>query len=178
MIIGIDPHKRTHTCVAVRASTGELEGERTARAVQEGFVALLAWGRQCCSERVWAMEDCRLVSCSFERFLLGNGEKVVRVAPHLMARARRSKVRERGKSDSIDALAVARAALTEGIDQLPVAALDDEALEIKYLLDHRSNLVRARTQDQNRLRVQLQSLFLCLHATASARRDRGRPKTY
>ena len=58
-----------------------------------------------------------------ERFLLGRGERVVRVAPRLMADARRSS-RERGKSDPIDALAVARAALREGVERLPAAFLD------------------------------------------------------
>jgi len=52
------------------------------------------------------------VSGSFERFLIGHGERVVRVATKLMSDARRAG-RERGKSDRIDALAVARAALRE-----------------------------------------------------------------
>jgi transposase len=69
---------------------------------------------------VWALEDCRHVSGSLERFLLVHGERVVRVATRLMAGERRSG-RERGKSDRIDALAVARAALREGVDRLPVA---------------------------------------------------------
>jgi transposase len=60
------------------------------------------------SERVWALEDCRHVFAAFERFLIARGERVVRVAPKYMAGARRSS-RERGKSDSIDALSIARA---------------------------------------------------------------------
>ena len=50
---------------------------------------------------------------SFERFLIARGERVVRVPTRLMANSRRSS-RERGKSDRIDALAVARAALGRG----------------------------------------------------------------
>jgi transposase len=53
-----------------------------------------------------------------ERFLVARGEMVVRVAPKLMAGARRS-ARERGKSDVIDATAVARAAIREGVERLP-----------------------------------------------------------
>ena len=49
-------------------------------------------------------------------------QRVVRLAPHLMAGARRSG-RERGKSDPIDALAIARAALREGVETLPTARL-------------------------------------------------------
>ena len=64
---------------------------------------------------MWAIEDCRHVSGALERFLLARGEAVVRVAPKLTAGAR-STAREPGKSDVIDAVAIARAALREGLD--------------------------------------------------------------
>ena len=64
------------------------------------------------SERLWALEDCRQLTRSLERELLAAGEELVRVPPKLMAPERRAG-RERGKSDPIDALAVARAALRE-----------------------------------------------------------------
>jgi transposase len=57
---------------------------------------------------VWALEDCRHVSGSLERFLIERGERVLRIPTHLTAGARRS-ARQRGKSDPIDALNVARA---------------------------------------------------------------------
>jgi transposase len=65
---------------------------------------------------------------------------------------RRRGSRQRGKSDPIDSLAVARAALEEGIQTLPVARLDGPAREIKLLLDHRDDIVGERTRIQNRLR--------------------------
>jgi transposase len=77
---------------------------------------------------VWALEDCRHVSGAFERFLLGRGERVVHVATRMMAGQRRSG-RDRGKSDRIDAIAVARAALREGVEQLPVAELAGPELD-------------------------------------------------
>ena len=80
-------------------------------------------------ERVWALEDCRHVSGAFERFLLVRGERMVRVAAWLMAGERRNG-RDRGKSDLIDAIAVARAALREGLGRLPVAELAGVELEI------------------------------------------------
>ena len=103
------------------------------------------------AERVWALEDMRGVSRGLERFLLEHGERVVRVPPKLMAGRRRGS-RQRGKSDSIDALAVARAALEEGVETLPSARLEGPAREIKLLLDHREDLVAERTRVQNRLR--------------------------
>lgn len=64
--------------------------------------------------------------------------------------------RERGKSDPIDALAVARAALRE--PDLPVAELDGPAREVRLLVDHREALVRERTAVQSRLRWHLHEL--------------------
>jgi transposase len=151
IVIGSDPHKRSYTCSAVGAGTGELRGSETVQATIAGHERLLAWARGLDPERVWAIEDCRHVSGKLERFLLARGERVVRVPPKLMAGRRRGS-RQAGKSDPIDALAVARAALEEGIDTLPAAALEGPAREIKLLLDHREDLVGERTRIQNRLR--------------------------
>jgi transposase len=155
IVIGIDPHKQTHTAAAVDASVGELRGERTVQARRVGHEQLLEWARGYGEERLWALEDCRHVSVSLERFLLASGERVVRVPPKLMASARRS-ARQRGKSDAIDALAVARAWLRE--PSLPVARLEGPEREIRLLLDHRDDLVCERTRAQQRLRWHLHEL--------------------
>jgi transposase len=151
IVIGSDAHKRSYTCTAVGAATGELRGSETVKATSAGHERLLGWARRLDRERVWAIEDCRNVSGKLERFLLARGERVVRVAPKLMAGRRRGS-RQPGKSDPIDALAVARAALEEGIETLPSAALHGPEREIKLLLDHREDLVGERTRIQNRLR--------------------------
>jgi transposase len=158
IVIGADTHKRTHTCGAVDAATGRQAGELTAAAREPGFRELLAWGRGLDGGRVWALEDCRHVSGALERFLVAAGERVVRVPPKLMGQSRRGE-RAAGKSDPIDALAVARAALREGPETLPAAHLDEEALQIKLLLDHREDLVKARSEDQCRLRWHLHDLW-------------------
>ena len=80
---------------------------------------------------------------------------MVRVPPKMMAGVRRS-ARTRGKSDPIDALAVARAVLRE--PDLPVARLDGPAREARLLVDYREGLVRERTAIQNRLRWRLHEL--------------------
>ena len=154
IVIGTDPHKASHTAAAVDTATGELRSSETVAARLEGHLALLDWGRSLEPERTWAIEDCRHVSGGLERFLVASGERVVRVPPKLMAGARKG-LRERGKSDPIDALAVARAALREGLQRLPCAQLDADALEIRLLLDHREDLVAERTRTQNRLRWHL-----------------------
>jgi len=155
--IGIDPHKQTHTGVAVNP-LGVQVSQKTAPARRDGFGQLLEWGRKLDSERVWVIEDVRHVSGSLERFLLDRGETVIRLPPRLMANARVG-VRERGKSDPIDALAIARAALREGIDTLPTAKLAGVELEIRLLGLHRERLVGARTRLINELRWQLHDLW-------------------
>ena len=156
--IGVDPHKKTHSAVAVDAVGAVLDG-RSEPAKRDGFGELLTWARGLRdAERVWVIEDCRHVSGPLERFLLDRGEMVVRLPPGLMAGARHS-VRERGKSDPIDALAVARAALREGIDTLPAARLAGVELEIRQLAVHRQRLVDARTRLINELRWQLHDLW-------------------
>lgn len=167
IVIGADTHKSTHTVVAVEEGTGRVLGERTARARKPGFAELTAFGEALGPDRLWAIEDCRHVSGSLERFLLARGERVVRVPPKLMAGARSSQ-RERGKSDPIDATAVARAALREGPETLPAAHLDERALEVKLLLAHRDDLVRARSDDQRRLRWHLHAIWPELEIPAGA----------
>lgn len=155
IVIGVDPHMSTHTAAAIDASSGELRGELTAAARRSGHAELLAWARALDVERLWALEDCRHVSVSLERFLLASGEQVVRVPPKLMAAARKG-ARVRGKSDAIDALAVARAYLRER--ELPVARLDGYERQIRLLVDHREDLFSERTRIQQRLRWHLHEL--------------------
>jgi transposase len=157
IVIGVDAHKRSHTCVAVEEAIGRRVQTRTAPASDEGHAELLLWAREFDPERVWAIEDCRHVSGRLERFLLGRGERVLRVPPKLMAGVRKT-AREPGKSDPTDALAVARAALREGLEELPVAQLDEHALEIRQLVDHRERLVAQRTALSNDLRWHLHEL--------------------
>ncbi len=106
-------------------------------------------------QRRWAIEACRALSRRLEADLLKVGEQVARVPPKLMAGVRRS-ARTRGKSDPIDALAVARAALRE--PDLPVARLDGPSREVRLLVDYRESLVKDRTAAQNRLRWRLHEL--------------------
>jgi transposase len=158
MVLGADLHKRSHTVAAVEAATGELFGEKTIQVGARGFASVLEWARARSSERVWALEDCRHVSGSFERFLIARGERVVRVAPRLMADSRRA-LRTRGKSDQIDALAVARAALRERIETLPAAQLAGVELDLRLLVDHRERLVPQRTALANDVRWNIHDLW-------------------
>jgi transposase len=128
-------------------------------ATHRAFEDALVWARGLDdADRVWAIEDCRHVSGALERFLLAHGEPVVRVPPKLLAGARNS-ARERGNSDLLDAVAIARAAIREGLDTLPVAQLAGPELDVRLLVDHRERLVAQRTALINDLRWQLHDLW-------------------
>src|SRR4051812_29862589 len=160
IVIGADTHKDSHTLAAVDAGIGQVLAEVIVRARRRSFEDLLVWARGLDDgQRVWAIEDCRHVCGALERFLLARGECVMRVPPKLMAGARKS-ARERGKSDTIDAVAIARAAIKEGLDTLPVAQLAGPERDLRLLVDHRERLVAQRTALINDLRWGLHDLEL------------------
>ena len=155
VILGIDAHKRTHTVVAIDEAGRELGVKTTVATTTQVHLELVRWSDRFGVERRWAVEDCRHLSRRLEADLLAAGEQIVRVPPKMMAHARDA-ARTYGKSDPIDALAVARAALRE--PGLPVARLDGSSRELRLLVDHREDLVRDRTGHINRLRWHLHEL--------------------
>jgi transposase len=167
IVIGADTHRRSHALAAVDEGTGKVRGSREIKADDAGHLAAVRWARGLDDERVWAIEDCRSVSRRLEQALLAAGERVVRVPPQRMGASRKGE-REPGKSDEIDALAVARAVVKDGVEQFPVAYLNERAMEIRLLLDHRDDLVAERTRTINRLRWHL--LELCPELERSLKR--------
>ena len=151
IVVGLDVHKHSLTAVAVN-ELGRTVGET--RGPVDGQV--IKWGCGLGEERLWAVEDCRHVTRTLERALVAAGERLVRVPPRLTAPQRR-RGRVRGKSDAIDALAVARAALQE--PRLDGPRPGEQVLhELKLLVDHRDDLVDERRRCQQRLRWHLHEL--------------------
>jgi transposase len=152
IVIGLDVHKQSVTAVAVDEAGRPLEE----KVVLVGSGELLDWAAKLDRERLWAVEDCRQLTRWLERLLLEQGEQLVRVPPKLTVPERRAG-RTRGKSDPIDALAIARAALREPDLSRP---RPDEQLfrELKLLVDHRDDLVDQRRRMQQRLRWHLHAL--------------------
>lgn len=158
VMIGTDSHKRTHTVVALD-EVGRRLGTKTVRTNAEGHLALVEWSAQFRHHDEhgvrFALEDCRHLTRRLESDLLAAGQRVLRVPTRLMAGARRSS-REPGKSDPIDAEAVALAALRHR--DLPVAELDGPAREVKLLSDHRHDLVVQRSRIAQQVRWHLHEL--------------------
>ena len=142
-IVGVDAHKRSHTLVAIDAGGHKL-AEKTVTTTSGGHAEAIKWALTNFGADVeWAVEDNRSFTALLERDLLAAGPwRVVRCPPRLMAHTRAS-ARTVGKSDAIDALAVARAALRER--NLPVAVHDPVSWELRQLVERREDLVGQRT---------------------------------
>lgn len=149
IVIGLDVHKQSVTAVAIDEA-GRPLGEKL---IPVGSDELLDWASVLGAERLWAVEDCRQLTGWLERQLLSVGEQLVRVPPKLTVPERRAG-RTRGKSDPIDALAIARAALREPDLSRP----EPGERVLKLLVDHRDDLVDQRRRIQQRLRWHLHAL--------------------
>src|SRR6266550_2780658 len=161
IVIGVDVHKHSLTAVVVDEVGRQLDALTTTSGDE-----LLAWSKSFAVEPLWALEDCRHVTRGLERTLQDQGGRLVRVPPRLTAPERR-RGRTRGKSDLIDALAVARAALREPALDSPRP--EETALrELKLLVDHRDDLVDERRRCQQRLRWHLHELDPGLHVPLGA----------
>ena len=106
IVIGADTHKRNHTLVAVDGQTGTVRGQLQIAASDAGALEARRFAAGLGQERVWALEDCRHVSGRLEAALLAAGERVIRVPAAMTSQARKVS-RQAGKSDPIDARAVA-----------------------------------------------------------------------
>ena len=161
IVVGLDVHKHSLTAVAVD-ELGRVLADRAGPVDAQ----VIGWARSFDRDVLFAVEDCRHVTRGLERLLLEQGERLVRVPPRLTAPQRR-RTRTRGKSDQIDALAIARAAQQE--PQLDGPRAGEERLrELKLLVDHRDDLVGERRRCQQRLRWHLHELDPTLHVPLGA----------
>jgi len=151
IVVGVDVHKHSLSAVAVDELGRQLEAWEGTSGEE-----LLSWSKRVGRRRLWALEDCRHVTRGLERTLQQQRQRLVRVPPRLTAPERR-RGRVRGKSDLIDALAIARAALREPVLDSPRPE-EARLRELKLLVDHRDDLVDERRRAQQRLRWHLHEL--------------------
>ena len=122
VMIGVDPHKGSHTAVAIDDVEGPL-GEVKVRASAGQVERLLDWAVPF-GERTWAVEGAGGLGYLLAQQLVAAGEHVVDVPPKLAARVRLLASGKSNKNDSNDARSVAVAALrsrTSEQDRLPTA---------------------------------------------------------
>ena len=127
VMIGVDPHKASHTAVAINAAEEPL-GQLRVRACAAQAERLLAWA-QAWPERTWAVEGADGVGHLLAQQLLAAGERVLDVQPKLAARVRLLAAGDDNKNDPNDARSVAVAALRS--PSVREAAADDHAAVLR-----------------------------------------------
>jgi transposase len=147
VIIGVDPHKASHTAVAISPAEEPL-GQLRVRASAVQAERLLGWA-QAWPERAWAVEGAGGIGHLLARQLLAAGERVLDVPPELAARVRLLATGDVNKNDPDDARSVAVAALRSA--QVREAQRDDHAAVLKVWSKRYQDLGRARTQVACRL---------------------------
>src|SRR5262245_35942166 len=151
VMIGIDPHKSSHTAVAISAGEEPL-GELQVRACPAQADQLLVWAAEW-PERAWAIEGAAGLGHLLAQQLVAAGEQVLDVPPKLAARVRLLQAGDTNKNDPNDAFSVAVAALRSPAKR-PVLA-EDHAAVLKVWAKRHRDLARARNQAACRLHAVL-----------------------
>ena len=151
VMIGVDPHKGSHTAVAVDGTETNL-GELRVRSGPKQLDRLVGWAASF-PERSWAVENATGLGFSLAQQLVAAGERVVDVQPKLAARVRLLATESTNKNDPHDARSVAIAALRSPAPKL-VRAEDHEAVMKLWSKRHR-DLARQRNRVACRLHAVL-----------------------
>jgi transposase len=154
VLIGIDPHKATHTAVAVDKEETAL-GELTVKADRHQIERLLKWAIDY-PDRRWAIESANGLGFLLAQQLVAAGEDVVDVPPTLAARVRVLGSGKSQKNDANDALSTAIAALRA--KRLRTVVAEDHGAILRLLADHHHDLGSLRTQAICRLHALLRCL--------------------
>ena len=155
VVIGVDPHKGSHTAAAVSAAEERL-GELRVPARAEQVQRLLAWAAAW-PERTWAVEGAGGMGQLLAQQLLAAGERVLDIQPKLAARVRLLAAGNTNKNDPNDARSVAVAALRSA--DVREACREDHATVPKIWSKRHKDLGRVRTQVACRLHAVLCELI-------------------
>ena len=152
--IGIDPHKGSHTAVALDGREDVL-GQLRLRSGPDQLARLAEWANAW-PDRTWAVENASGLGYLLSQQLVAAGERVVDVPPKLAARARLLDNGDANKNDPNDARSVAVAALRA--KRLSEVAKEDHAAVMRLWSRRRKDLSSARTRVANRLHAVLLEL--------------------
>lgn len=150
--VGIDPHKHVHIAVAVRDDGRPVGKPLTVKNDAVLIITLLKWIRSITDgTATWAIEDGRGFARRLADGLLLAGQEVVWVPSRLTAAHRKLHAATGAKSDPIDAIAAAHAAIaTPGLDR---HRIDEHVRELRVLVDYRADLIKRRTMVINQLKA-------------------------
>ncbi|UGT69596.1 IS110 family transposase [Nocardia gipuzkoensis] len=156
VVIGVDPHKSTHTATAVDPSTNIDLGSVRIEATLAEYRRLIAWARRW-PQRRWAVENADGLGRHLARWLIARGETVLDMPTTATARVRELSRGGRRKNDRIDAAAAACVAALQG-EGRPVVP-DEHSDALRMLDERRNNLSTSRTRTVNQLHALLRELL-------------------
>lgn len=156
MIIGVDPHKLSHTATAVDPLTNTAVASLRVDASLAGYRELQRWARQF-PDRRWAIENAKGLGCHLAQWLIARDEVVLDVATTATSRVRELSRGGRRKNDVIDASAAASVAALQG-DAREVGAEDHTTL-FALLEERRANLAAQRVRAVNQLHALMRDLI-------------------
>ena len=142
VMIGVDPHKGSHTATALDATEHELACMKV-RAGRRQVEQLLVWAAPF-EERTWAIESANGLGYLLAQQLLAAGEVVVDIPATLAARVRVLSSGRSNKNDPNDARAVAIAALHA--PTLTPVRVEDHRTVLRLLAKHHTDLARWRNK--------------------------------
>ncbi len=153
--IGIDPHKASHTAVALDA-TGRVVGKLRVAATKTTLERLVRWAERW-PDRIWAVEGAAGLGHLLAQRLVASEETVLDVPATLAARARLLGRGHGRKTDGIDAASVARVAQSQ--PDLRRVGPEDHSMLLRLLSDRRDELTGERRRVINRLHRFLRDLL-------------------
>jgi transposase len=151
VMIGVDPHKGSHTAVAADEREAKLDEVRV-RSGPRQLERLFQWAQRL-PERTWAIENATGLGYLLAQQLVAAGERVIDVQPKLAARVRLLATESINKNDPHDAYSVAIAALRAKTPRMVRA--EDHAAVMKLWSKRHRDLARQR----NRIACRLHSLL-------------------
>lgn len=156
VVIGVDPHKASHTAAALDEGTHQRLGTVRIEATLAEYARLLRWAKRF-DKRRWAVENAWGLGRHLAQWLIARGETVVDVAATATARVRELSRGGRRKTDVLDAAAAASVVALQG-DAAPVAA-EAASTVLRMLDERRVDLTQQRTRTVNQLHALLRELI-------------------
>jgi transposase len=155
MIIGVDPHKSSHTATAVDPATNAPVASLRIDASLAGYRELVRWAKQF-PHRRWAVEGARGLGRHLAQWLVARDEVVLDVPATATARVRELSRGSRRKTDVIDAAAAASVAALQG--DATIVTGEDHTTVFAMLEERRANLAAQRVRVANQLHAVLRDL--------------------
>lgn len=153
--IGVDAHKSIHVAIAMDESGREL-GEWRGPNAAGAWATLAQWAASFGADCWWGIEGAWGNGRGLAQHLVAQGFTVFEISPHWTTRLRRSN-RRQGKSDRLDARAVARC-VREEAPKLPLVHAEDDSVVLDLLSTEREAAIAEATRLRNQIHALLSQI--------------------